>query len=99
MSKKILVIVLVAFITMIASVSVARANHETLNVCCAWNSDLADGILTYSFSGGTQEARDAVAAWHTAVDDLTLLETSDKKPKDQAEGRRSPDCRAGGKAL
>ena len=94
---------LVAFITMIASVSVARANHETLNVCCAWNSDLADGILTYSISGGTQEARDAVkdavTAWHTAVDDLTLLETSDKKPKDQAEGRRRFDCRASDKAL
>lgn len=76
MSKKILVIVLVAFITMIASVSVAHANHEKLDICCAWDDSLADGDLTYTVSGSSDEAQatvaDTVEAWEDEVPELTL---------------------------
>lgn len=52
--------------------SVARAEHVVgaLDVCCAWNATLDDG-LSYSISGGSQADRDTVAAaveaWETAV--------------------------------
>ncbi len=55
---------------------------DILNVCCAWNSELADdGGLTYSIAGGDAAARDivgtAVEVWDTKLPGLTLTETND----------------------
>jgi hypothetical protein len=59
----------------------AGANPDSIPICCAWNSSLSDGDLTYTISGGDATVQDwldsAVQAWVTAVNptatnDLTL---------------------------
>ena len=83
MSRKSVIISIAALLTLVASFGIAQASHETLDLCCAWNSELADGELTYSISGGTDEARmtveDAVQAWDAKIADLTLTRTSVKE--------------------
>lgn len=62
----------------------ASANHTTnqLDVCCAWNGNLADGDLTYKISGGDTTAQNTVRTaaedWETAVPGLTLTEVFGK---------------------
>ena len=54
---------------------------DILDVCCAWNSELADGELTYSIAGGDATVQDVVRAavedWETQVPGLVLTETTD----------------------
>lgn len=56
----------------------AVAQPDSIRVCCAWNSNLADGILTFKISGGNdaikQIIRNAVLDWQTNVPGLTLTE-------------------------
>jgi len=62
---------------------VISADHTTnqIDVCCAWNGNLADGDLTYSISGGDDTAQATVGAavedWEKAVSGLTLTEDPD----------------------
>ena len=62
----------------------ALASHTTnqLGVCCAWNSSLADGDLTYRVAGGDATAqatvRNAIEEWDTALGGLTLTEVFGK---------------------
>jgi len=46
-------------------------------VCCAWNDKLADGVLTYKVSGGTEDVRDAmieaIEEWDTEIVGLELI--------------------------
>jgi len=63
----------------------ALASHgppHQLEVCCAWNSSLADGDLTYRVAGADSTARDtvkaAIEAWDTKLVGLTLSEVVGK---------------------
>ena len=56
------------------------ADAASVQVCCAWNAELADGTLTYSVEGGTAQARDvvrdAVDEWDAELTALTLTEVT-----------------------
>ena len=58
-----------------------EGSGKIIGVCCAWNSELSDGELTYSIAGGDATVqgvvRTAVLEWATAVGGLTLTETND----------------------
>ena len=71
MSKILPVFVLATLLALLALMGVAQANHENLDICCAWNSEIGDGELTYSISGGDTDDQGAVRAamvdWNTAL--------------------------------
>ncbi len=54
---------------------------DIIDVCCAWNSELIDGDLTYSIAGGDEAVQAVVAAaveeWESTVPGLTLTPTND----------------------
>lgn len=58
---------------------------NSIGICCAWNSKLADGELSFKISGGDETARnavrDAIKEWEI-VQDLTLTEISGKEKID-----------------
>ena len=58
---------------------------DQIDVCCAWDSSLSDGDLTYKISGGDATAqatvRAAVEDWGTAVPGLSFTEITEKKTK------------------
>jgi hypothetical protein len=62
---------------------IASADSGQLPICCAWNSSLADGDLTYMISAKDAIAeatvRAAVEEWEAAVPGLTLTEVSGKR--------------------
>lgn len=67
----------------------ALAGHgpaHQLEVCCAWNSSLEDGKLTYRISGGdvtVQGAvRGAIEDWDVALNGLVLDEVVGNTPRD-----------------
>ena len=72
----------------IVSSGVQAALATAIDVCCAWNGNLADGVLTYKISGGDAAAqetvRDAVEEWESPTvpgvtpTGLTLTEVSGK---------------------
>ena len=78
--------VLVASLTLgggalvLGPISTAVASPDSIAVCCAWNSELADGHLTYRISGGDSTIqgliRTAIEKWDTAVAGLTLDDVS-----------------------
>jgi hypothetical protein len=51
-------------------------NAAHVDVCCAWNQKLADGILTYEISGATDDTlatiTDAIEDWDDALAGLSL---------------------------
>ena len=73
---------------------------DSIGVCCAWNSELADGDLTYKISGGDDDAqlvvRLAVEEWEVAVTGLTLTEITDRtKPNIKIKFKRGGGVIAG----
>ena len=73
---------------------------DSIGVCCAWNSELADGDLTYKISGGDDAAqlvvRLAVEEWEVAVTGLTLTEITDRtKPNIKIKFKRGGGVIAG----
>ena len=86
--KTIAVILLSVVLSMfVFSARLVFAEHteKQIDVCCAWDSSLSDGDLTYKISGGDAVAqatvRAAVEDWETAVVGLTLTEVFEKKTK------------------
>ena len=75
-ASRFLLAALAALLVLAVASTVTLANHESLDVCCAWNGNLVDSVLTYSISGGDdvaqQTVRDAVEAWEIAVGPGTL---------------------------
>ncbi len=73
---------LVVFLGSSALVLATHTSNQQVDVCCAWNSALNDGDLTYSISGGSGDDQDAVqravVAWDTAVGPLALTKVFDK---------------------
>jgi hypothetical protein len=81
------IVVAAAAVAVAAAGGTAMADHSAtgghLDVCCAWNSALGDGVLTYRVSGGDVAARTVVAAavedWDVALGrDLRLDPTTAK---------------------
>lgn len=68
---------------MLISPSLPAFATNSIAVCCAWNTKLGDGNLTYKISGGdatsTQAVRNAIEDWDNKLSDLTLTETTDSK--------------------
>ena len=61
--------------------------ENSIQLCCTWGDDLADGILTYHIdydsSHGEQDAvRDAIEEWDSKIDSLELETISDMKNSD-----------------
>ena len=63
----------------------ARAADDSARavaICCAWGNKLADGVLTYSVTGGDPTVlsilRGAVEAWDDALPELTMTEVTKK---------------------
>jgi hypothetical protein len=62
--------------------------QNSIQICCAWDHNLADGILTYyidkenSNKQQQHEVRNAVQEWDGNIDSLELEETSSKKNGD-----------------
>jgi hypothetical protein len=60
----------------------ADDSGRAVAICCAWGNKLADGVLTYSVSGGDSTVlsilRGAVEAWDDALPDLTMTEVTKK---------------------
>ena len=61
-------------------------NHQEQNsiqICCAWGEQLADGKLTYKINGGSsgirQAVRIAVGQWDLKIAGLTLQEVKDDR--------------------
>lgn len=52
------------------------ADASQVDVCCAWNEKLADGVLTYKVSGATRDIQttitDAIEDWDAALTGLSL---------------------------
>lgn len=78
-----LVVLASVMCVVVAFPAVAAGSHgagDAIDVCCAWNSALNDGDLTYRISGGTpalqDAARDGAENWDgiTAGNTLTLTE-------------------------
>jgi predicted Zn-dependent protease len=69
-----------AGVLVLGPVSTAVASPDSIAVCCAWNSELADGQLTYRIAGGESTVqgliRTAIEKWDTAVNGLMLDEVS-----------------------
>ena len=67
------------FLSLVLFAGVGLANHaaKQLDICCAWNGILSDGVLTYKISGGDAVAhatvRGAVEDWES-VAGLTLTQ-------------------------
>jgi hypothetical protein len=57
-----------------------RQQH-VLQICCAWDYRLADGILTYRITGGSSKAQQAVIRaideWNSKITGINLVEISD----------------------
>ena len=55
--------------------------QNSIQICCAWGEQLADGELTYKITGGNspirQAVRTAVGQWDLQIADLTLQEVKD----------------------
>lgn len=71
---------LAGLLGMVASMGVAQASPDSIAICCAWNSNLDDGDLTYKISGGDTDVQEivriAVEEWEAAVVGLTLTEVT-----------------------
>jgi len=78
---------LVFTVLAIQSIPVSAGPGNQVGVCCAWNDKLADGILTYTVSGGTEDIRDAMIEAIEELDteivglDLILNEAKGKAEK------------------
>ena len=84
MSRKLIFLMLVGLLALVGSVGLAQGNHASLDVCCAWDDSLADGILTYTIDGNdaTAEAtvEGAVQDWNVVLGLTLVEETSSAKP-------------------
>ncbi len=60
--RNLIIVVLAALLGLIASIGVSQATHNHLDVCCAWDSSLTDGELTYTISGGNALSQATVDA-------------------------------------
>ena len=62
------------------------AQTNSIGVCCAWNSNLADGVLTYKILGGDSTAQtamqNAVVDWDNHIAGLSLVQVTGKAPAD-----------------
>ena len=60
-----------------SSIPVSAVLGDQVVVCCAWNDKLADGVLTYKVSGGTEDVKDAIIEaieeWDTEIVGLELI--------------------------
>ena len=74
----------IAVILLSVVLPVFVVSADQIDVCCAWDSSLSDGNLTFKISGGDDTAqatvRAAVYAWET-VPGLRVTEVTDKKTK------------------
>ena len=58
----ILGILAVAALMVVKGGRAQAATATAIDVCCAWNADLADGELTFSVSGGDEATQAIVTA-------------------------------------
>ena len=81
MKRNLGIVVLVALLSLIASLGTVQANPDSLVINAAWDDSLSDGDLTFKISGGDDTAqgivRTAVLEWET-VAGLTLTEILDR---------------------
>jgi len=76
-----IVIILTSSVTFgsaaLSSIPVSAIPGDQVVICCAWNDKLADGVLTYKVSGGTEDVRDAmieaIEEWDTEIVGLELI--------------------------
>jgi hypothetical protein len=58
-----------------------QKQQNSIQICCAWGEQLADGELTYKITGGNsdirQAVRNAVGQWDLKIAGLTLQEVKD----------------------
>jgi predicted Zn-dependent protease len=58
-----------------------QEQQNSIQICCAWGEQLADGKLTYKITGGNsgirQAVRTAVGQWDLKIAGLTLQEVKD----------------------
>lgn len=77
--------ILFATFMMFGIVLPAFAQTNSVGVCCAWNSNLADGVLTYKISGGDSAAQtamqSAVVDWDNHVG-ISFVQVTGKTPAD-----------------
>ena len=77
---------LAALVFSVALPSSASAQSSSIDVCCAWDEALADGVLTYMISGGDDSIQSvlvaAAEAWDAALSDLALTRVSGKTRAD-----------------
>ena len=96
-ASKFLFAALAALLLLAVVSTVALANHESLDVCCAWNGNLENGELTYSISGGDELAQEtvqiAVQAWAAAVDLDTHVDVTFQLTPIAASGNPKADIR------
>ncbi len=73
---------IVLIVGLLANTSTKAQEGRAIAICCAWDSHLADGELTYKISGASGDVlttiREAVEKWDTAVSGLTLTEVFGK---------------------
>jgi hypothetical protein len=76
----VVVVAMLALAGLMPSAASPHASGDQIDVCCAWNSALADGTLTYKITGATEALRDAAATgverWDTAIGALQLTPVS-----------------------
>jgi predicted Zn-dependent protease len=79
------IISLICFIIVASFTSVDAkergGSQNSIQICCAWGEQLADGKLTYKITGGNsdirQAVRTAVGQWDIKIAGLTLQEVKD----------------------
>jgi hypothetical protein len=53
-----------------------KRSSDSIQICCTWNREGTNGVLTYSITGGTPELRDAVLnavnEWNSNIKNLNL---------------------------